>query len=386
MVYRGLLIEGAHSRDVAVKTLAAGALPHELVAFQKELRTLTMVAQRCDGVCRLFGAVEDAGRLYLIMKLYDCSLDEHLRQTGPLAPAVVLDFAMQLAQTLFSLHKERVIVKDLKPANVLLENVGGGIIKVVISDFGISAIAEATVTSSRGVAGTPQFMAPEQFDDDTFGKVSVKADIWAFGCVLVSMLSGGPIWPDGVRDMQIMHAITVKRQGPKPPDGTPVAILELITKCLEVVQSKRPAAEALLPMLKRAQHNVEHGSDSTISCPVGRSGRHIFLSYRRIDRELATNIKLVLEKLGYIVFMDIGDCGLGGGDFQAQLEDVLKNTPVVVKFFLFEAWLVEDCLTSLSFPHVTFMASRHSHCLVTFIASRHFHGLASSRSASSRTR
>jgi hypothetical protein len=68
---------------VAVKTIAAGAMPHELADFRKELQTLHRIAQRCDGVCKMFGHAEHGGRLYLVMKLYAGSLDEHLRQVFP---------------------------------------------------------------------------------------------------------------------------------------------------------------------------------------------------------------------------------------------------------------------------------------------------------------
>jgi hypothetical protein len=65
-------------------------------------------------------------------------------------------------------------------------------------------------------------------------------------------------------------------------------------------------------------------------CPLGSTGFHIFLSYRRIDAERARAVKLSLEQLGYKVFMDIADEGLAGGDFQTQLEGHLRGTPVVV--------------------------------------------------------
>eukprot|EP01045_Picozoa_sp_COSAG04_P007708 COSAG04_NODE_409_length_14823_cov_4.646767_11_plen_543_part_00 len=67
-----------------------------------------------------------------------------------------------------------------------------------------------------------------------------------------------------------------------------------------------------------------------VACPVGSSGFHIFLSYRRIDADKARSVKQALVALGYQVFMDITAEGLGAGDFQNQLERHLKCTPVVV--------------------------------------------------------
>ena len=85
-------------------------------------------------------------------------------------------------------------MKDLKPANVLVEQLAAGTLRLVIADFGISSLAGATTTTGA-MAGTPHFMAPEQFDRATFGSVSTKADVWALGCVLVAMAAGGPVWP-----------------------------------------------------------------------------------------------------------------------------------------------------------------------------------------------
>ena len=99
VVFRGTLAEDGHSQEVAVKTIADGAQSHELASFKKELKTLSRIAQRCDGVCKMFGSAEHDGRLYLVMKLYDGSLDAHLRQTGPLDPLKVIEFGLQLAHT-----------------------------------------------------------------------------------------------------------------------------------------------------------------------------------------------------------------------------------------------------------------------------------------------
>ena len=174
-VFAGTLVEGGHSQEVAVKTIADGAQPNEMAAFRKELATLGRIASRCDGVCKMFGSAEHAGQLFLVMKRYASSLDEHLRQTGPLDALKVIELGLQITHTvscprirpnhtrrpihqnahspnhprlapqkaasatqrgsltglarvpqLVSLHGQQVIVKDLKPGNVLVEVGAGG--------------------------------------------------------------------------------------------------------------------------------------------------------------------------------------------------------------------------------------------------------------------
>jgi hypothetical protein len=95
-----------------------------------------------------------------------------------------------------------------------------------------------------------------------------------------------------------------------------------------------PAATAGGPAVASSAKCEGAPSPPPFSCPLGRSGHHIFLSYRRLDSHYASNVKYALEKLGYSVFMDVGSHGLGAGDFQAQLEQVLKDTPVVLALFM----------------------------------------------------
>ena len=80
--------------QVAVKleplSAAHPQLPHEARLYK---------SLSGDGVCKMFGHAEHGGMLYLVMKLYGGSLDEHLRQTGPLEPRKVVEFGLQLAHT-----------------------------------------------------------------------------------------------------------------------------------------------------------------------------------------------------------------------------------------------------------------------------------------------
>ena len=331
-VYRGTLTEHGHSKTIAVKKLASGATPAEMVKFETELRTLTLAAQRCEHVCRVMGAVQHDGQLLVLMKEYVESMDDLLVREGALPVITALQYGLQIIRGLASLHEERILVMDLKPANVLIDEHD----QLAISDFGLSTLSQSTLSSSRGVGGTPVFMSPEQFDSSQFGRPTVKADIWAFGCVLIALLQGHNPWK-GLQDREIMMQVSVKNTAPAIPAGLPAFVADVLARCVEISPKRRPAAAEVVSLLTAAVASLSSGGSSRelklLACPVGRSGKHIFLSYRRLDRELAMTVKLALESLGYVVFMDVGDSGLGAGDFQAQLEQVLKDTPVVVCLF-----------------------------------------------------
>ena len=122
----------------------------------------------------------------------------------------------------------------------------------------------------------------------------------------------------------------MKKRTPTIPETVPGQVVEIIQRCLTLSPKGRPTATQVLAMLTSAAASTAT-SGAAITCPVGASGKHIFLSYRRVDSHLASLVRTALEKRGYIVFMDTAQTsGLGAGDFQAQLEDVLRNTPVLV--------------------------------------------------------
>jgi hypothetical protein len=114
----------------------------------------------------------------------------------------------------------------------------------VIADLGISKAMRTTVhsqTQSHAAAGTPAFMSPEQFDP-SFGRPGFPSDIWALGCVLITMLLGesGP-WGE-MSSLQISTAVTVRRQSPAIPPAAPDALAGIIRRCLAHGPAKRERA------------------------------------------------------------------------------------------------------------------------------------------------
>jgi serine/threonine protein kinase len=108
----------------------------------------------------------------------------------------------------------------------------------VIADFGISKkIATVSQVFSRtgggGGAGTPGFMAPEQYDRQLYGLPGLPADVWAPGCVGVSMqaTSGRP-WPADLTALQIQTKIFSKHEVPEVPPGTQPELAAAIQRYL----------------------------------------------------------------------------------------------------------------------------------------------------------
>ncbi len=113
------------------------------------------------------------------------SLQERIDQEAPLELKEILRIAMQTAAGLAAAHAQGVVHRDVKPANILLEN---GVQRVKLTDFGLARVMDdASLTLSGVIAGTPQYMAPEQ----AWGRdVDARADLFSLGAVMYAMCSG----------------------------------------------------------------------------------------------------------------------------------------------------------------------------------------------------
>ncbi len=99
----------------------------------------------------------------------------------------ILRIGTQAAQALVAAHAQGVVHRDIKPANILLENC---IEQVKLTDFGLArTIDDASLTQSGIIAGTPQYMAPEQARGES---VDARSDLFSLGAVLYAMAGGRP--------------------------------------------------------------------------------------------------------------------------------------------------------------------------------------------------
>src|SRR5207302_1627506 len=114
-------------------------------------------------------------------------LQERLDLGGPLGVADVLRIGLQAARGLAAAHAQGLVHRDVKPANILLEN---GVQRVKITDFGLARAADdASLTQSGVIAGTPMYMSPEQARGEA---VDHRTDLFSLGSVLYTLSTGRP--------------------------------------------------------------------------------------------------------------------------------------------------------------------------------------------------
>ena len=173
-------------RPVAVKVLAP-QLATSASARKRFLREARAAASVVHEHVVTIHAVDEAGGLpYLVMQFVPGrSLQERIEAAGPLELREVLRIGMQAAAGLAAAHAQGLVHRDVKPANILLEN---GVERVKLTDFGLARAADdASLTQSGVVAGTPQYMAPEQARGEP---VDHRADLFSLGSVLYAMCTG----------------------------------------------------------------------------------------------------------------------------------------------------------------------------------------------------
>jgi ABC-type branched-subunit amino acid transport system substrate-binding protein/tRNA A-37 threonylcarbamoyl transferase component Bud32 len=173
-------------RRVALKLIAPELARDERfrTRFLKEPRLAAALDH--PHVIPVYDAGEWDGHLYLAMRYVEGSdLATVLRRDGQLEPARAVDLLGQVADALDAAHRRGLVHRDVKPANILVDEDD----HAYLTDFGVTKKGVAGSTETGAMVGTLDYMAPEQIRGDA---VDGRGDLYALGCVLYELLSGAP--------------------------------------------------------------------------------------------------------------------------------------------------------------------------------------------------
>jgi serine/threonine-protein kinase len=282
-------------RIVAIKVMAP-QLATSAAARQRFLREARAAAAiRDEHVVDIHAVQEHDGLPYMVMEYINgISLQERLKRKGPVELREVLRIGMQAAKGLAAAHSQGLVHRDIKPSNILLEN---HVERVKISDFGLArAVDDASQTQSGVVAGTPEYMAPEQAKGEI---VDHRADLFSLGSVLYAMCAGRPpfrahgalavlkrVSEDTPRSLRAIN--------PEIPDWLEAIIARLHAKSpADRIQTAAEVAELLGRHLAHLQQGNEVIHVSSV--PAGRA------RWKRASRILALLLLLAIAVLGATV-------------------------------------------------------------------------------------
>jgi serine/threonine protein kinase len=231
LVYRGHDVE--RGTPVAIKVLRCSLTGHAEItaAFTAEHAIVSRIAH--PGVIATHGADEVEGVPYLVMDWCDGQTLADVVAFEPMALRRAAVVGARLAAALDAVHRAGVIHCDVKPANILIASHGDG---VRLLDFGVARLAGSDADTSDLVAGTPSYMAPEQWS----GAAVPASDVYSLGCVLYELVTGAPPFQGSFVEVMRGH----RDVAPPPitelrPDA-PAPLGALIMSMLAKVPDDRP--------------------------------------------------------------------------------------------------------------------------------------------------
>jgi len=209
-------------RIVAVKVMPKHIAAREdlRARFEREARTVSRLNH--PNICVLFDIGRQDGTDFMVLEYLEGETLAARIARGRMPVDQVLKHAGQIADALDRAHRSEVSHRDVKPANVMLTRDGCKVL-----DFGLAKTAPratgpddetltASLTSEGTIPGTPQYMAPEQYEGR---EADARSDIFAFGCVVYEMVTGKRCF-EGKTRASVIAAVL---------GGTPVPMSRLAT-------------------------------------------------------------------------------------------------------------------------------------------------------------
>ena len=214
-------------------------------ALKREISLLREL--RHPNIVQYLGCSSSADKLNIFLEYVPGgSVQTMLNSYGALPEPLVRSFVRQILTGLSYLHNGDIIHRDIKGANILVDNKG----TIKISDFGISKKLEASnilsgANNSRhrpSLQGSVFWMAPEVVKQTSYTR---KADIWSLGCLVVEMMTGNHPFPD-CSQLQAIFKIGGGKVAPTIPEHASDEAQDFLRRTFEIDHNLRPSADELM--------------------------------------------------------------------------------------------------------------------------------------------
>lgn len=235
---------GLLTRPCAIKFVRADLASHPAAAarFAREVQAVTGLTHTNTVRVYDYGRANDGSFYYVMEYLDGPTLEELVRQSGPLPPGRVVYLLRQVCGALSEAHASGLVHRDLKPGNLIVASLGGQKDVAKLLDFGLvqdlSADADVRLTQTGTVLGTPAYMSPEQAAGES--SVDGRGDGYSLGAVAYFALTGRPPF-QGKSFGQILAAHRSELPPPLSalrPD-VPADLAAVVARCLAKDPSNR---------------------------------------------------------------------------------------------------------------------------------------------------
>ncbi|MCG8927776.1 serine/threonine-protein kinase [Lentzea sp. CC55] len=238
-------------REVAVKVFRPGWDDTARRRFESEVRTLAGLSH--PGLVPVHDAGTGEDTPFLVMRLLEGRTLRTEIADGPLSPQQVRRLGAELAEALAYVHARGVVHRDVKPSNILLDDLD----RPYLADFGLARLPGATrLTRTDQMVGTAAYLAPEQVRG---ADVDHPVDIYALGLVLLECLTGHREYPGG----EVEAAVARLHRSPAIPEHLPADLAGLLSSMTASDPGQRPTAAHCARALQ-----ANPAADDTVPVPV----------------------------------------------------------------------------------------------------------------------
>ena len=263
-------------RTVAIKVLS----PHLASSgaarkrFAREAKAAAAVLHA--NVIAIHGVSNDQSMPHLVMPyVRGTSLQKRINDDGSLPVNEVLRIGAQIAAGLAAAHAQGLVHRDIKPANILLEE---GVERVAITDFGLArAVDDASLTRTGIIAGTPQYMSPEQSRGES---VDQRSDLFSLGSVMYAMCAGRPPFRSEttygvIQRINNEQPTPIREINPDVPDWFVTIVNKLMSK---QATDRFESAQQVSELLEQCLAHVQQPSATPLPASLARSRSSRFFS------------------------------------------------------------------------------------------------------------
>ncbi|KAL8026246.1 hypothetical protein ABFX02_14G015400 [Erythranthe guttata] len=243
-VYMGMNLDSGELlavKQVAIATNNGSKKTQEYIReLEKEVNLLKNLSH--PNIVRYLGTAREQDSLNILLEFVPGgSISSLLGKFGSFPESVIRMYTKQLLLGLEYLHENKIMHRDIKGANILVDNKAC----IKLADFGASKKVEAlaAATGAKSMKGTPYWMAPEVIVQTGH---SYSADIWSVGCTIIEMATGKAPWSQQYQEVAALFYVGTTKSHPPIPEHLSREANDFLLKCLQKEPDLRSTASELL--------------------------------------------------------------------------------------------------------------------------------------------